>query len=387
MDNLKVTYFDTVKLIPDPENVRQHDRRNIDAIKQSIQRFGIRKPIVAHELSKIVYAGNGVLLAAIELNIEQVPVAWIPADVPAEVAKAYSVYDNRTTELSSFDPVKLDNLLAELPDINLDELLWTSTELDELLQSIENKNANKEETFDVGAVMETEGEPITKTGDVWICGKHKVMAGDSTKAEDVEKLMRGEKADAIVTDPPYGVTNESWDRYPTQTDFDLWASITDGAIIVFGAAPPRCLKALLSIEPMAERIYIWWNTFTLTHSEGAFWQWQPIYVWRRAKVEGLRKDVIDMAANTGGDKLYHVTQKPVALISELLIACTNAKLFYDPFLGSGTTLISCIKTNRVLFGMEISSHYCDVICKRYFDFTGDIPILEATGEPFPIESK
>ncbi len=134
MDNLKVTYFETSKLIPDPENVRQHDRRNIEAIKQSIQRFGIRKPVVAHEDSSIVYAGNGVLIAALELEIESIPVAWIPTGTPVEVAKAYSIYDNRTTELSSFDPELLNSLIDEFDDFDLDEFLWTPIELNELLQ-------------------------------------------------------------------------------------------------------------------------------------------------------------------------------------------------------------------------------------------------------------
>jgi DNA modification methylase len=203
-----------------------------------------------------------------------------------------------------------------------------------------------------------------RLGDVWSIGEHRLACGDCTDVAVVEAVMRGEMADAVVTDPPYGVIDAEWDRYPEQLDYDLWVSVCDGPIMAFGAASTHCVKALLSIEPLAERIYIWWNTFTLTHSEGAFWQWQPIYVWRRSLVSGLERDVIQMAANTGGDKLVHITQKPTALIEKLLLSCEGAIVVYDPFAGSGTTGVACERLGRAARMIELHPPYCAATLER-----------------------
>jgi len=165
-------------------------------------------------------------------------------------------------------------------------------------------------------------------------------------------------------DPFYGVTKEEWDRIPNQLDLDLWLSFTDGVVMAFGAAPTKCLRAILNLEPMVERIYVWWNTFTLTNSEGAFWQWQPIFTWRKDKVFGLEKDVIEMAANTGGDKLQHPTQKPVALMQKLIESCKDANTMLDLFNGVGTCMVACQNLGRRGRGIEISPAYCAVTLER-----------------------
>jgi len=465
MDNLKVTSFDTAKLIPDPNNARLHDRRNIDAIKQSIQRFGIRKPIVAHEASKIVYAGNGVLVAALELGIPEIPVAWIPADTPPEVAKAYSIYDNRTTDLSSFDPVKLDNLLAEIPDINLDELLWTPVELDELLNSVQ---ADKEETFDVGAAVEAETTPVTKTGDVWLCGKHRVMAGDSTKVEDVEKLMNGEKADFLAFDPPYGIGLDKWDKAIDSSRFFHLSLeyLKNDTFVAFFSQMPTMFDWLKAIEKtkLTYKDHIVWIKRTPTGiTQDLLRSHESLFIYcfgnseyietrgkyTDIKLPGILFDIVSIEAidryisslhhkietglkddrMSGGRhaKVYdylqgimtdrspeyvnftnvwsflpemrvshdmtlnpetaspHPTMKPVLLMERLVCLCSKEKaLLYDPFLGSGTTLIACKKTGRRCVGMEISPHYVDVCCQRFYDFTGIVPILESTNEPFKV---
>ena len=141
-------------------------------------------------------------------------------------------------------------------------------------------------------------------------------------------------------------------------------SVTDGPVILFGAAPPRCLNAVLSLTPLCDRVYVWHNTFTLTSSEGAFWQWQPIYVWRRELFTGLGKDVISCVANDGVDKRVHPTQKPVRLLVGLVSACRDAKVMLDPFMGSGTTGVAAIKTGRRFIGIEIDPHYFDIACER-----------------------
>jgi DNA modification methylase len=204
-----------------------------------------------------------------------------------------------------------------------------------------------------------------QTGDLWAIGEHRLLCGDSTKRESVARVMGGEKAQATVTDPPYNVTKEEWDRLPLQDELDIWLEQATGSVVAFGAAPPRCIVGILALKPLCERIYVWWNTFTLTSSEGAFWQWQPIYVWRREFMTGLERDVIQIAANTGGGKRMHVTQKPVLLMIRLVEATSKTgQLIYEPFLGSGTTMVACENLGRKCRGLEISPDYCAVILER-----------------------
>lgn len=393
MDNLKVTYFETNKLIPDPGNVRQHDKRNIETIKQSIQRFGIRKPVVAHEDSSIVYAGNGVLLAALELEIESIPVAWIPAGTPVEVAKAYSIYDNRTTELSSFDPELLNSLVDELDDFDLDELLWTPVELEELLQDIETQNGQKDEDFDVDSANDDEVEPITKTGDIWLCGKHRVMAGDSTKVEDVERLMGGKKAVLLLTDPPYNLGinyADCFDDAKTRQEYSLF--IDD-----FWELSVRFSEKQI-ITPGKQNLIMWakknWFDIACWYKKNAMSGckisylslWEPILFWgdfdRNSRASDFFEYNVAQQPNVGN----HPCPRILNLWVDLVTNYSKSKDYiYDPFLGSGTTLIACEKLNRICYGMEISCAYTDVVCRRYLSFTNQVPVREADGFEFPID--
>lgn len=134
--DLKISTVETATLIPDPDNVREHTGRNHEAIVRSIQRFGIRKPIVVHEGSNIVYAGNETLNAALEIGMEEIPVAWIPAATSPEVCKAYAIADNRTNDLSEFDLPKLGELALELdalPDLDLQDLGFTKESIEAML--------------------------------------------------------------------------------------------------------------------------------------------------------------------------------------------------------------------------------------------------------------
>jgi len=134
---LKVTVAKTSELISDPDNAREHPERNIEAIKRSIQRFGIRKPIVAKEDTKVVYAGNATLAAALELGIEEIPVAWIPAGTSETVCRAYAIADNRTAELADWDVERLDTLISELEGIELTDIGFDEAELETLLGDTE----------------------------------------------------------------------------------------------------------------------------------------------------------------------------------------------------------------------------------------------------------
>jgi len=184
---------------------------------------------------------------------------------------------------------------------------------------------------------------------------------------ELMKELPDGSVDAVVTDPPYGVNVASWDKdIPSQAFLDECLRVSNGAVVWFGAAPPAQHLAFNTFDPIPERIYVWHNTFTRTNSEGAFWQWQPIYVWRKKRFTGMKRDVIAMAAHTGGGKRVHPTQKPVPLMDLLCNAATSCKgaTILDPFMGSGTTGVACIKTDRNFIGIEIDEHYCEIAKKR-----------------------
>ena len=167
------------------------------------------------------------------------------------------------------------------------------------------------------------------------------------------------KFDLLLTDPPYGVGLVEWDRYPTQEELDLFR-FCSGAVAMFGAAPPHCVQALLALTPRCDRIYIWHNTFTLTSSDGAFWQWQPIYTWGKP-FKGLGKDVLAYPA-TDAPARWHPSQKSEKLMRHLIGASEGTIL--DPFMGSGTTLRAAKDLNRDAIGIEIEEKYCEIAARR-----------------------
>jgi ParB-like chromosome segregation protein Spo0J len=156
MNKLKVTLFQTNKLIPDPDNAREHSERNIEAIKRSIQRFGIRKPIVAKEDTKVVYAGNATLEAALQLGIEEIPVAWIPAGTSETVCRAYAIADNRTAELADWDTERLDAVISELEGIELADIGFNEAELSALLATEFNFDEAFGKEYDESIASEVE---------------------------------------------------------------------------------------------------------------------------------------------------------------------------------------------------------------------------------------
>jgi site-specific DNA-methyltransferase (adenine-specific) len=196
---------------------------------------------------------------------------------------------------------------------------------------------------------------------------------------DVLRTMEAGSVDAVVTDPPYGVNIASWDKaIPPQSFLVECLRVSRGAVVWFGAASPALHLAFFEFSPIPERIYIWHNTFTRTSSEGAFWQWHPVYVWRKKQFTGLGRDVIAMAANTGGDKHVHPTQKP-ALLMELLCqsAATQGGTNLDPYMGSGTTGVACVRAGMNFIGIEIDPAYHAIAQRRIADEQAKTALLDA----------
>ena len=192
-------------------------------------------------------------------------------------------------------------------------------------------------------------------------GNIRLYCGDCL---EILPTLEAGSVDAVVTDPPYGVGVAEWDnKIPPPSFLEMCRSVASECVLWFGASRPDAQKAVLALNP--KRTYVWWNTFTRTNSDGAFWQWQPFYVW--GKFQGLGRDVIQMAANFGSDtkKPLHVCQKPLPLMRELCgCACPEGGSVLDPFMGSGTTGVACVKTGRKFIGIELDRGYFDIAVKR-----------------------
>ena len=170
------------------------------------------------------------------------------------------------------------------------------------------------------------------------------------------------KVDLVLTDPPYGVKLADWDRYPTQEELNLCKSLAERAVVWFGAASTHCISEILTLKPLCDRIYIWNNPFTHTNSDGAFWSYQPIYVW--GKLLGLKRDVITMLSNDDFGRV-HPAQKPERLLAQIINAGSDiGGTILDPFMGSGTTLVAAKDLGRKAIGIEIEEKYCEIAVRR-----------------------
>ena len=366
--------FETVlvsALSLDPSNVRKHSRKNLDAIKASLRKFGQQKPIVV-DAKGIVLAGNGTLSAAQELGWTKIEITR--TELIGSAATAFAIADNRSAQLAEWDEDALAKVLESLKVEDADLLAATGYDAAEV-----DKMIGAEVTED--EVPEPPAEPITKAGDVWILGEHRVLCGDSTKAEDVERLMAGEKAGGIVTDPPYGIgidgQNESISKNPKHNRkahaFMGWDSKRPSAELFASLVSISCPTAIFGGNYFADllpasRGWIYWSKGQdgLSMSDGEL-------AWTNTE-KPLRCVTVNRAALQGS---VHPTQKPVNVIAFALkyIEPIDGHIF-DPFLGSGTTLIAAEQLGRKCYGMEISPAYCDVIVQRWENLTGKKAVLD-----------
>ena len=391
---MEITQRKTADLIPYVNNARTHSEQQVLQIAASIKEFGFNSPVLVDGENGII-AGHGRVMAAKKLGLDELPTIELKHLTKTQ-KKAYILADNRLALNSGWDNDLLALELGELSDdgFDLDLLGFDDTEL-----SLLDESETAEGLTDEDAVPDVPDEPITKLGDVWILGNHRVMCGDSTSVDAVDSLMNGKKADMVFTDPPYGVSYQSNMR----TKSDKFDVIKNDDVI-------------LDIVPIINIfsngwVFIWttwkvldkWieNTKTLGFpSNMVIWfkggggigdlkktfstDYETALVWHRgAELCGKRIGSVWKVGKDGSSEYLHPTQKPVALAEEALDKTTKQNnLILDLFGGSGSTLIACQKTNRINYSMELDPKYCDVIIKRWQDFTGKQAILESTGEPY-----
>jgi DNA modification methylase len=210
-----------------------------------------------------------------------------------------------------------------------------------------------------------------QTGQLWQLGAHRLICGDCTDKAVVERVMGGEKADIAVTDPPYGVLSDEWDRQFNQDDLDNLIANSTGLVAIFNSAKTEIIKAILHLEPMPERMGVWRHS-QIAPKPGMIWSWQPLFYWRCG--DAVAWDSLDWYQGNSDKDGTHPTQKPVEFF-EKIISSVEGRSVYDPFLGSGTTLIACELLGRKCRAVEISPAYVAVAIQRWVDVTGKEPVL------------
>lgn len=369
----------------DPSNARKHDKKNLDAIKGSLAKFGQVEPLVVQKSSGVVVGGNGRLAAMKSLGWKEVDIVEVDLDPTQATALALAL--NRTAELAEWDSDVLTNALKSLQaaDFDIGEIGFDDDFLK--IEPVEGLT----DPDDVPENVDTRCKP----GDLWILGEHRLLCGDSTNVQHVERLMVGEKADMVFTDPPYGVSYQSnmrkrSDRFEVIANDDVflteWINVLPVASAgwVFVWTTWKVVERWIEItKPIGEltNMIVWdkggggigdlTRTF-LTDYEIA------LVFNRGASITGKRLGSVWSIGKDKPSDYLHPTQKPVALCEVALANCTIGKsAVLDLFLGSGSTLIACEKTGRKCYGMEIDPKYCDVVIERWQKFTGKQAALDA----------
>ena len=402
---LQIEYRSVSDLIPYVNNSRTHSDEQVGQVAASIKEFGFTNPILVDEDGGVI-AGHGRIMAAKKLKLGEVPTIELKGLTEAQ-KKAYVIADNQLALNSGWDIDKLQLEIQTLDELNFDiDLLGFD---DDFLANLLEPEI-EEGLTDEDAVPEIPEEPVSKEGDLWVLGNHRLMCGDSTSIDAVEKLMDGKKADLLHTDPPYNVDYSNADR-PKASKTDLGRIKND---TMDGASFYNFLFSALSNAYIALKddstAYVWHTSsehvnFTNALVDAGFLYTQQI-IWKKPMLLGRGRYqwahepclmgvkgspyFTDNRTKTtvwdfGGydkSKNVHPTQKPIFIPEEAINNSSKmGSNVLDLFGGSGSTLIACEKTNRNAYLMELDPKYCDVIIKRWQDFTGKEAVHES-GETF-----
>lgn len=375
---MQIEQIGVATLIPFAKNSRTHSDAQVAQIAASIREFGFTNPVLIDEANGII-AGHGRVLAARKLKLTEVPCIRL-AHLTEAQKRAYVIADNKLALNAGWDEAMLKLELADLKalDFDLDLTGFTTDEIDALLAE-----AGTEGLTDPDDTPEPPAEPVSRLGDVWVCGPHRVMCGSATSVDDVQRLMAGTLPDLIHTDPPYGmsaVTKSSVlkERYKTDIIGDDNAETAKDAFrLIFGLYP--------------DAKHIWWgaNYYASALPDSECW-----LVWDKNNGQSDQTDCELAWANfrsvvrqftQASEKTnrVHPTQKPVALMEWIIKRFKiSATTIADFFGGSGSTLIAAEKNKITGYVMELDPIFVDIIVKRWENFTGKKAVLEATGEPF-----
>ena len=384
----------TADLIPYARNSRTHSDDQVNQIASSIKEFGFTNPILIDEQGGII-AGHGRVMAAKKLGLTDIPCIEL-AHLTETQKRAYVIADNKLALNAGWDDEMLRLEFDELKEAGFD-LELTGFSLDE----IDGLQVNEitEGLTDEDAVPEAPEEPVSKLGDVWLLGNHRLMCGDSTSIDAVEALLQNQRAQMVHTDPPYGVSYQSNMRtksakFEVLKNDDVFLdiapvidSVSDGWVFVWTSwkVLPQWFDQFSSFGYPSNQV-IWFKggggigdlkrTFSSDYETALVWH-------RGAELTGKRIGSVWKVGKDGATEYLHPTQKPVALAEEAIDKTTKAGYrVLDLFGGSGSTLIACEKTGRKAYLMELDPKYVDVIIKRWQDFTGKQAVHEETGKTY-----
>lgn len=403
----KIELIRTDKLIPYARNARTHSDEQVSQIAGSIKEFGFTNPVLIDADNGII-AGHGRVMAARVLGLADVPCLRL-AHLSETQRRAYILADNRIALNSGWDESMLALELTELQIVdgfNLELLGFDSDEIRQLISEAESLlTEGLTDPEDIPDEMET---PVSKPGDIWILGNHRLACGDCTDAHTVTAVMAGNNPHLMVTDPPYGVNYDpSWrdkrlEAMPNrsigivendnQANWqDAWALFTGNVAYVWhslGALQATVLASLEACDFVARSHIIWVkNHFAIGRGDYHIHHEPCWYAVRKGETSHWNGDrtqsTVWQIPKSQKNETGHSTQKPIECMKRPIE--NNSKIgeyVYDPFSGSGTTIIASEMTGRKCIAIEINPAYVDMTIKRWQDFTGKTAILESSGKSF-----
>jgi DNA modification methylase len=422
--DIQVELWPIEKLIPRDNNPRTHSREQVAQIAASIQEYGWTNPILA-EPDGVLLAGEGRLLAARKLKMKEVPVIPLGHLTLAQ-RRALVIADNQLALNAGWDEEMLRIELAALhdEDYDLDLLGFEDIELQRLLEAQENAPGLTDED----AVPDVQPDPVSRPGDLWLLGNHRLICGDCTRPEVVARLLGDAKPVLMATDPPYGISLDSeWrDRAglngcgaaepsymkhrteghtnttissDTRADwseaFELVPSIQVAYVWHASVFTREVLNGLERIGFLYPQQIIWDKGRVVLTRTHYWYQHEPCWYVRRKRAPWYGKPGSENATiwsapspkfimgGSGEEKFDHPTQKPMELMRKPLQNHTlPGEAVYEPFCGSGTTLVAAEQTGRVCYAVELDPKFVDVICRRWQHYTGREAVLDGDGRTF-----
>ena len=435
---------DSVLLLPG--NPRRGD---IEAVAASLKRFGQRKPIVARASDRVVIAGNHTLQAAIFLGWQDIAVSFVEED--EQESLAFALADNRTSELGSYDDLALLEVIKSVGDFDASLLVdagWDAAAVGDLLDSIKPHEPSSDLDVEEDDIPSPSAAAISRPGDIWILGDHRVMCGDSRNADDLNRLLAGSAINVAFTSPPYAAQRNydasSGFKAIAPQDYVDWFAPVAASVMTHLADDGSWFVNIKENANDGQRV-LYVKDLVLAHAR--LWQWRFVdeFIWVHNGLPGtwdnrcknqfepvfhfsknryikfhpdrLSTDSVDAFAYSGKVKMAatgnpvsfsgtdidrthgkalpgnvlsigknreavsHEAIFPIALPEWFIQVYSDRKdAVYDPFMGSGSTLLAAHMHDRKAFGMEISAGYVDVICSRFQKHTGIIPVLESSNE-------
>ena len=377
---MKIEIADITSIKPYENNPRKLKDAAIEKVAMSLKEYGFRQPIVVDK-DRIIVVGHTRYRASKKLGFKEVPIT-VADNLTPEQINAYRIADNRTAEESEWDSELLAMEIKDLEakDFKLDLLGFNEDQLNDILFE------EKQGLTDEDEVPEAPEEPISKLGDIWKLGNHRLMCGDSTFIDNIDLVTQKKKIDMVFTDPPYNIDYQGVkdkrkiknDKMDDDSFVDFLTSSLLGCETMYVCCSWQYAhlfrEAMTKIARKPKAMIIWDKVNPAQHLDKYFKQHEIIYYYGDfGGQKTLRGDVWNLKRKKN---TLHPTMKPVELITMALEDQKDKKTVYDGFLGSGSTIIACEKMDRICYGMELDPKYCDVIIKRWENFTGKKAELE-----------